>query len=88
MFRPKATQVLSPADREVIEKNGVAVVECSWARLADVPFGKIASPYERLRTYFDPIRAQRPQTASYSAVLLQSRTWSLQILSTMASHGD
>jgi pre-rRNA-processing protein TSR3 len=25
------------------------VVECSWARLDDVPFSKIASPHERLR---------------------------------------
>ena len=46
--RPKGTQVVSPADREIIEKNGLAVVECSWARLDDVPFGKIASPAERL----------------------------------------
>jgi hypothetical protein len=28
--------------------SGLAVVECSWARLDDVPFGKIKSPYERL----------------------------------------
>ena len=49
--RPKGTQVVSPADREIIEKNGLAVVECSWARLDDVPFGKIASPAERLRKY-------------------------------------
>lgn len=26
-------------------------MECSWARLDDVPFSKIASPYERLRAY-------------------------------------
>lgn len=42
---------MSPADRELIEKNGLAVVECSWARLDDVPFGKIASPAERLCKY-------------------------------------
>ena len=26
-------------------------MECSWARLDDVPFSKIASPHERLRAY-------------------------------------
>jgi len=48
---PKATQVVSPSDRQYILNAGVAVVECSWARLDDVPFGKIASPHERLLPY-------------------------------------
>ncbi|KAJ7491989.1 DUF367 family protein [Mycena latifolia] len=48
---PKGKQVISPSDREIILKGGLAVVECSWARLDDVPFGKIASPHERLLPY-------------------------------------
>ncbi|KAJ3781872.1 DUF367 family protein [Lentinula aff. detonsa] len=48
---PKGTQVISPSDRDIILQNGLAVVECSWARLDDVPFGKIASPHERLLPY-------------------------------------
>ena len=48
---PKATQVVSPSDRQYILNAGLAVVECSWARLDDVPFSKIASLHERLRTY-------------------------------------
>lgn len=47
--RPKGKQVVSMADREIVETAGLAVVECSWARLEEVPFGKIASPHERLR---------------------------------------
>jgi pre-rRNA-processing protein TSR3 len=46
---------ISPADREIIINGGLAVVECSWARLDDVPFNKIASPHERLRESFSPI---------------------------------
>lgn len=45
---PKGTLPVSPADRDIVAQNGLAVVECSWARLEDVPFGKIASPHERL----------------------------------------
>ncbi|KAF7308383.1 Ribosome biogenesis protein TSR3 [Mycena chlorophos] len=48
---PKGTQVISPADRDIISAGGLAVVECSWARLDDVPFNKIASPHERLLPY-------------------------------------
>ena len=51
---PKGKQILSPSDRQYILNAGVAVVECSWARLDDVPFSKIASPHERLRTYLSP----------------------------------
>ncbi|EIM88684.1 DUF367-domain-containing protein [Stereum hirsutum FP-91666 SS1] len=51
VLSPKGKQVLSPSDREIVAKNGVAVVECSWARLDDIPFGKIASPHERLLPY-------------------------------------
>jgi ribosome biogenesis protein Tsr3 len=51
LFRPNATQVLSPADKDIIDASGLAVVECSWARLAEIPFSKIASPHERLRAF-------------------------------------
>lgn len=48
VLTPRATQVLSPADASIVQEHGVAVVECSWARLDEIPFGKIKSPHERL----------------------------------------
>ncbi|KAG2341675.1 DUF367-domain-containing protein [Suillus weaverae] len=48
---PKGTLVVSPADKEIVGRDGVAVVECSWARIDDVPFSKISSPHERLLPY-------------------------------------
>lgn len=50
--RPKGTQVVAPDDREIVANSGVAVVECSWARLEEIPFHKIKSPHERLREFF------------------------------------
>ncbi|KAF8918585.1 DUF367-domain-containing protein [Mucidula mucida] len=37
---PKGNAVISPADRDIILQGGLAVVECSWARLDDpiVPY--------------------------------------------------
>ncbi|KAF9528638.1 hypothetical protein CPB83DRAFT_766276, partial [Crepidotus variabilis] len=51
VLSPKGKQVVSPSDRDIVLANGLAVVECSWARLEDVPFHKIASPNERLLPY-------------------------------------
>ena len=49
--RPKGTQPVSPADKDIVAQNGLAVVECSWARLDEVPFNRVSSPHERLREY-------------------------------------
>lgn len=46
---PKGKIPISMSDREIVATNGLAVVECSWARLDEVPFHKIRSPNERLR---------------------------------------
>lgn len=60
---PKGTTPISPADRDIILNAGLAVVECSWARLDDVPFSKIASPHERLLPYLtatNPVNYGKP----------------------------
>ncbi|KAJ3407995.1 ribosome biogenesis protein tsr3 [Chytriomyces hyalinus] len=48
VLTPKGKSYVSPADREIILEHGICVVDCSWARLGEVPFSKIASPHERI----------------------------------------
>jgi len=51
IISPNAKQTISPADREIMEQYGAAVVECSWARIAEVPWPKIGGKCERLLPY-------------------------------------
>ncbi|EPQ29021.1 uncharacterized protein PFL1_03311 [Pseudozyma flocculosa PF-1] len=63
VLTPNATKTLSPADADIIRENGVAVVECSWARLDEVPFGKLKSPHERLLPHMiatNPVNYGKP----------------------------
>lgn len=40
---------VSPSDRELVEEFGVAVVECSWARMEEIPWSRIGGRCQRLR---------------------------------------
>ena len=48
---PKAKKVVSREDNELLEQYGAAVVEASWNRIEEVPFGKIGGQCERLLPY-------------------------------------
>jgi pre-rRNA-processing protein TSR3 len=41
ILSPAATRTVSRADRELIGQHGCGVVNCSWAKLGEVPFQKM-----------------------------------------------
>ncbi|KAJ5648050.1 Ribosome biogenesis protein TSR3 [Penicillium lividum] len=48
---PNAKKVISPADKQLMEEHGAAVVECSWVRVKEVPWSRIGGKCERLLPY-------------------------------------
>ncbi len=48
VLSPEAKIPVSPADVEILEKSGISLIDCSWARLQEIPFRQMASGHHRL----------------------------------------
>ncbi|KAF9822531.1 hypothetical protein SFRURICE_010282 [Spodoptera frugiperda] len=67
VLSPVGKQCVSPNDKDIIEKFGLAVIDCSWAKIDETPFDRMKSPNPRLLPFLvaaNPINYGKPYQLS------------------------
>ncbi|KAI1188592.1 hypothetical protein F5B17DRAFT_263258 [Nemania serpens] len=89
IITPNGKHTLSPADAELMDQYGAAVVECSWARTQEVQWNKVGGKCERLLPYLvaantvnygKPYRLNCVEALAASFYICRHPDWAEQVL--------
>lgn len=72
VLTPDATEIISPADRDLVLQHGAAVVDCSWKELDSVPWSTIKPEFPRLLPLLiaaNPVNYGRPSKLTCAEAL-------------------
>ncbi|WEL39510.1 rRNA aminocarboxypropyltransferase [Encephalitozoon hellem] len=63
VLSPDADQSISPADKDIIERFGIGLIDCSWAQLDAVDFKRLPRKHNRLLPFMvaaNPVNYGKP----------------------------
>jgi len=63
VLSPNGEKCVCPDDASIVSKHGIAVVDCSWAKIESTPFSKMKSNHPRLLPFLvaaNPINYGKP----------------------------
>jgi pre-rRNA-processing protein TSR3 len=73
VLSPTGTKLISPADFEMVRTGGLAVIDCSWAALEQVPWHRLPHQGDRLLPFLvaaNPVNYGRPYKLNCAEALI------------------